>query len=121
MRERLGGVFSFDKTKQNQAKLKQDLVKREDGIKGGEGLEREVRVRVLDACMHQARPSMKRGRDMGDDPLKDSNQNQKTRMWWFLHGPCKTINAMLNLVKTIIFTWHYSYAFPNVGLSQAKE
>ena len=79
----------------NQAKLKQDLVKREDGIKGGEGLEREVRFRVLDAFMHQARPSMKRGRDMGDDPLKDSNQNQKTRMWWFLHGPCINSKCLL--------------------------
>jgi formate hydrogenlyase subunit 6/NADH:ubiquinone oxidoreductase subunit I len=33
----------------------------------------------------------------------------------------KIINAMLILVKTIIFTWHYSYAFPEVELSQAKE
>ena len=32
-------MFSFDKIKQDQAKLKQDLVKREDEKKGGEGLE----------------------------------------------------------------------------------
>ena len=71
--------------------------------------------RVLDAGLHQARSSI-RGveRDMGDDPLKGSNKIQKTRMWWFLHGPCKIINAMFILVKTIILTWHYSYAFPKV-------
>ena len=68
--------------------------------------------RVLDACMHQARSSIRGREGYGEDPLKDSNKNQKARMWWFLHGPCKTINAMLILVKTIIFTWHYSYAFP---------
>jgi hypothetical protein len=31
-------VFSFDKIKQDQAKLKQDLDKREDEMKGGDGV-----------------------------------------------------------------------------------
>jgi hypothetical protein len=54
----LGDVFPFGKLKQEQSKIKQELDQREEEIKGGDGVDGDGDG-VLDACMHQARSSIR--------------------------------------------------------------
>ena len=68
--------FSFGKIKHDHDKLKQDIVKREKRRKGGDGMDGDGDG-VLDACMHQARSSIRGRERYWEDPLTDSNKNQK--------------------------------------------
>ena len=76
---------------------------------------------VLDACMHQARSSIRGRERYGEDPLKDSNKNQKARKRWYLHGPCKIFNAMCILVRTVILHGIIIMHSQNWNKSQAKR
>ena len=72
------GVVNFDKIKHDQNKLKQDIAKREKRRKGGDGMDGDGDG-VLDACMHQARSSIRGRERYGEDPLKDSSKNSKEK------------------------------------------
>ena len=56
-----------------------------------------------------------------DDSLTNSSKTQKTRRWWYLHGPCKIFNAMCILVRTVILHGIIIMHSQNWNKSQAKR
>ena len=83
-------------------------------VKGEEGEEKREREMWCGFQQDQLDQAKQGQRKMEDDPLKIQIKSKRLECGDTCMAHAKIINAMFILVKTIISTWHYSYAFPKV-------